>query len=105
MGASVVLHVDVAVEERGWSDSRNSLMDSRVRALGRVTMVSERLAIDGSAVIDVVVEFVCKMVVGQSAVEVCASAIVAAVTAVSTPVSTVQEEESATENPAPCPFP
>jgi hypothetical protein len=58
MGASVLV-VDVAVGEWGlWSDedSRNSRIDSRVRARGRVTMVSERLVSDGSvAVVSVVV--------------------------------------------------
>lgn len=55
MGASVV---DVAGGERGWSDvdSRNSRIDSRVRARGRVTMVSECLfVIDGESAIVVVV--------------------------------------------------
>ena len=100
MGASVdafdalCVVADVAVEERGSILSRNSRIDSRVSALGRVTVLSECVLIDGSVVSSASASsavVVC-VIVGQSkeGVEVCAPAVVVVVFALA---SLLLEEE------------
>lgn len=104
MGTSVLADVaDGKWGLRSDDDSRNSRIDSRVRALGRVTMVRERLVINGSVVNVSVV--VC-VIVGQSGgeegegewVELCALLLLLAVVfVVFTLASFVDKEESTAE--------